>query len=86
MLLAASGAKNLEFKSDYRIFFSPNNPQRVTFEELENTYVKNDSLMIVIAPPDANVFTCDNLATIEEITERAWQTLYSNRVDSITNF
>ena len=86
MLIAASGVKNLEFKSDYRIFFGPDNPQRIAFEELENTYVKNDSLMIVVAPPDANVFTSDNLAIIEEITEHAWQTPYSNRVDSITNF
>ncbi len=86
MLIAASGVKNLEFKSDYRIFFGPDNLQRIAFEELENTYVKNDSLMIVVAPPDANVFTSDNLAIIEEITEHAWQTPYSNRVDSITNF
>lgn len=86
MVAAASGARHLYFTSSYRVFFGPENPQRIAFEALEATYVKNDSLVIVVAPPDENVFTRDNLAVIEELTERAWQIPYSNRVDSVTNF
>jgi len=84
--LAASGSRHLYFNSSYRVFFGPENPQRIAFEELENTYVKNDSLMIVIAPPGGNVFTPGSLAITEDVTRRAWQIPYSNRVDSITNF
>lgn len=86
MLLAAAGMQHLQFESDYRIFFGPDNPQRIAFEELENTYVKNDNLLIVVAPANGKVFTRESLDIVEKITERAWQTPFSNRVDSITNF
>jgi len=50
MLFAAAGGRHLNFESDYRIFFDPDNPQRIAFEEIENTYEKNDNLLIVVAP------------------------------------
>ena len=34
MLLAAAGLRHLTFESDYRIFFGPDNPQRIAFAEL----------------------------------------------------
>ena len=83
---AAAGGRNLHFNSSYRVFFGPDNPQRIAFEELENTYVKNDTLLIVIAPGNHNVFTNESLAIVEDVTRRAWQIPYSNRVDSVTNF
>ncbi len=83
---AATGGRHLHFNSSYRVFFGPDNPQRIAFEELENTYVKNDTLLIVIAPGDRNVFSNESLAIIEDVTRRAWQIPYSNRVDSVTNF
>lgn len=83
---AATGVRHLHFNSSYRVFFGPENPQRIAFEELENTYVKNDTLLIVIAPGDHNVFSNQSLAIIEDVTRRAWQIPYSNRVDSVTNF
>ncbi len=86
MMVAAAGARHLHFTSNYRAYFGPDNPQRIAFEELENTYVKNDNLVIVIAPAGGEVFTRESLAIVEEITDRAWQVPYSNRVDSITNF
>lgn len=83
---AATGGRHLHFNSSYRVFFGPENPQRVAFEELENTYVKNDTLLIVIAPGNHNVFSNESLALVEDVTRRAWQIPYSNRVDSVTNF
>ena len=83
---AATGVRHLHFNSSYRVFFGPENPQRIAFEELENTYVKNDTLLIVVAPADHNVFSNQSLAIIEDVTRRAWQIPYSNRVDSVTNF
>jgi len=50
ILFAAAGGRHLNFESDYRIFFDPDNPQRIAFEEIENTYEKNDNLLIVVAP------------------------------------
>ena len=47
---AGYGAKNLAFKNDYRVFFSEDNPQLLAFEEIQNTYTKNDNIMFVITP------------------------------------
>ena len=84
--LAASGGRLIEFTTNYRIFFSEDNPQLLAFEALENTYVQNDNVLIVLAPDDGQVFSNDFLSVVEEVTEKSWQVPYSNRVDSITNF
>ncbi|HHZ88806.1 MAG TPA: hypothetical protein EYN73_08715 [Chromatiaceae bacterium] len=84
--LAASGGRFLTLTSDYRVFFGEDNPQLNAFENLQNTYTKNDNILIVVAPKNHKVFTRDVLSAVEEITDAAWQTPYSLRVDSITNF
>ena len=83
---AASGGRFLSFTNDYRIFFSEENPQLQAFDKLQNTYNKNDNALLVITPKSGNVFSPEILSVVEEITEAAWQTPYSLRVDSITNF
>lgn len=84
--LASSGVRLTRFTTNYRVFFSEDNPQLLTFEALENTYTKNDNVLFVLAPENGNVFTREMLSVVEELTEKAWQIPYSNRVDSITNF
>ena len=84
--LAASGLRHISFTANYRVFFSADNPQLLAFEKLEKTYVQNDSVLVVLAPKDGNVFTGKNLEIVEAYTHEAWQTPFSNRVDSITNF
>jgi len=83
---AASGARFLQFTTDYRVFFSKENPQLQAFEALQNTYTKNDNVLIVVAPKDGKVFTRETLASVERLTKQAWQVPYSIRVDSVTNF
>ncbi len=82
----ANGAGRLRFDTSYRAFFSDDNPQLIAFENVENTYVKDDNVIMIMAPRDGNIFTRDHLRAIEEITEASWQVPYSNRVDSISNF
>ena len=88
ILIAAliAGGKNLHFENDYRVYFSEDNPELLAFEELENTYTKNDNVLFVVAPKSGQIFTQENLSILEEMTEAAWQIPYSIRVDSITNF
>ena len=86
VLAFAAGGRFLTFSSDYRVFFSPDNPQLLAFDQLEKTYAKNDNVMIVMTPRDGHVFSRETLAAIEEFTQLAWQTPYSSRVDSITNY
>jgi len=84
--LAASGGQFLKFTNDYRIFFSEDNPQLLAFEALENTFSKNDNVMFVLAPKSGEVFSRRNLTAVEWLTKEAWQTPYSTKVDSISNF
>ena len=82
----ANGASKLRFDTSYRAFFSEDNPQLLAFEKIENTYVKDDNVIMILAPRDGNIFTRDHLQAIEEVTAASWQVPYSNRVDSISNF
>ena len=84
--VSASGLRHLQFTTDYRIFFSPENPERLAFEALEDMFAKNDNIMVILAPRDGDVFSADMLGLVRELTTRAWQTPYSTRVDSIANF
>jgi predicted RND superfamily exporter protein len=80
------GALFLKFTNDYRVFFSNENPQLLAFENLQDTYSKNDNVMMVLVPEDGNVFTEKTLRAVTWLTDRAWQTPFSTRVDSISNF
>jgi len=86
MLLAASGGRFLSFTNDYRVFFSGDDPHLLAFEELQDTYTKNDNVLFVIAPQDGKVFTRETLAVISELTDQAWETPFSIRVDSLRNY
>ncbi|WP_069472222.1 efflux RND transporter permease subunit [Candidatus Marithrix sp. Canyon 246] len=76
----------LRFDTDYRVFFSDNNPQLLAFDELEKTYTQNDNVMLVLAPKSGQVFSNETLEAVEWLTNEAWQIPFSIRVDSITNF
>ena len=84
--MAASGMQHLQFSTNYRYFFSEENPQLKAFDELQKVYTKNDTILFVIEPKDGKVFTKDTLSVIEKLTKDSWQIPYSLRVDSVTNF
>ncbi len=86
VLAIAKGAANLQFTNDYRVFFSKENPQLTAFENLQDTYTKNDNVLFVITPKDGNVFSPYTLSAVQDITEQSWQIPFSIRVDSVTNF
>ena len=83
---AGAGASKLEFSANYRVFFSDANPELTAFENLQNTYTKNDNFLFVLQPQDGAAFSNETLAAVEELTAAAWQIPYAIRVDSITNF
>ncbi len=51
------GAQFLTFTNDYRIFFGEDNPQLLAFEELQDTYSKNDNVIFLLVPEDGKVFS-----------------------------
>ena len=84
--LIGSGASRLEFSTNYRVFFSEANPELQAFEELQNTYTKNDNFFFVVEPASGAAFDHNTIAAVEELTEAAWKIPYAIRVDSVSNF
>lgn len=81
-----AGARHLTFTNDYRVFFSEDNPQLMAFENLQDTYAKNDNVMFLLVPENGEVFTRETLTAVAWLTERAWETPYSTRVESLSNY
>lgn len=70
---AGGGARLLVFDTNYRIFFSDSNPELKTLDSFEDTYTQPDNILIVVQPPDGDVFTPKTLGLIEHLSEEAWK-------------
>ena len=86
VITATSGVRFVGFATDYEYWFSADNPELTAFQKLQNTYNKSDNVIFLLAPEDGKVFSRETLASVEWLTEQAWQIPYSTRVDSLTNF
>jgi len=82
----ASTTSNLIFTSDFRVFFSDDNPQLLAFDHLEDTFNRQENLLFYVAPKDKNIFTKKNLTLVHELTEAGWKFPFVRRVDSIANY
>ncbi|MCZ6487182.1 MAG: MMPL family transporter [Gammaproteobacteria bacterium] len=80
------GAQFLTFTNDYRVFFGEDNPQLVAFEDLQDTYSKDDNVVFLLVPKSGEVFSNETLEAVAWVTDRAWQTPHSSRVESLTNY
>ena len=83
---ASSGIAFLEFSANYRIFFDEDNPQLLALEALENTYGKNENVVFLIVPDDGDATSQSALSAAIWLTDAAWHTPFSRRVDSLANF
>ncbi len=83
---AASGVIFLTVSTDYRAFFNKDNPELLALESLERVYEKSDYVLLMIVPDDGDATSEPALSAAIWLTERAWQTPYATRVDSIANF
>ncbi len=85
-IVAASGMRFLGFSTDYRVFFSNENPQLAAFEALQNVYTKSDNVLFVLKPGSGDIFSPDTLNAVRALTDEAWMLPFATRVDSVTNF
>ena len=76
----------MELSSGYRAYFDDDNPQLLALEALENTYAKSGNVLFAIVPRADDAMSERTLEATAWLTERAWQTPYSTRVDSLTDF
>ena len=84
--VAAAGIARLEFSANYRIFFDDESPELLALETLENTYGKNENIVFLIVPDDGDATSESALSAAVWLTEAAWRTPWSRRVDSLANF
>ncbi len=84
--LTSMGGKNLTFNGDYKVYFEKDNPQRVAFEQMQGVFNKNETANILIAPKQGSVFNPTTLTLLANMTDAAWQTPLSSRIDSIANY
>ena len=82
----AAGIYRLQICNDTRVFFAEDNPDYVALKALEHVYSREQSVFLVLAPHDGNVFTRRTLTAVAELTEAGWKVPFSTVVDSITNF
>ena len=86
VVLASFGLTRLGFEADYKIFFDEDNPQLLALESLEYTYGKSENVAFLVVPDDGNATSENALRAIIWLTEAAWKTPFSRRVDSLANF
>ena len=86
LVLCCLGLPRLHFENDYRMFFSPDNPELKAFDDLQNKFAKADNVLIVMRPHQGDLFTPERLAALETLTMAAWRLPTARRVDSPANF
>ncbi len=86
-LTLANGLKHLSFNTDYRTFFSDDNPQMQAFEAIQRTYTKVGNILFTLSPRNGDdIFATETLTAVEGLTQNAWLLPNVLRVDSISNF
>lgn len=85
-IAACVGYKNAWLANDYKLMFEKDAPLLIAMNEQEDTYAKNDNIVIAIAPKEGDIFERETLQAIYELTEASWKSPYSSRVDSVTNY
>ena len=86
MVSMMAGLPGVTVSNGYRVLFGEDNPDLLAYDELQDTYSASRSALIAISPREGTVFAREVLAAIENLTETAWQTPYSVRVDSLANY
>lgn len=86
IVIAFKGAVQLQPGSNMEVFFAEDDPYLAAYDLVRDTYARDDNVFLVLAPKQGSVFTAENLAALEELTDAAWTLPYSIRVDSMTNF
>lgn len=86
VITLGAGVHKLSFTSDFRTYFSSENPQLQAFEAMEKRFSRQDNLFFLVSGNSQHLFTQKGLTLVETLTEKSWQLPYVQRVDSLQNF
>lgn len=84
--LAAAGVQHLSFTTDYRAFFSEDNPDLAQLEFIEENFARAETLVITIAPDSGDVFDAHALEAVRWLSGEVLRLPYSKGVSSITEY
>ena len=82
----SQGLSKLTFNPDLETFFPKGHPATELMEDIDDTFLPTDSLIIAISGGKETIFKKETLNVIEKLTELSWPTPFSVRVDRLTNF
>lgn len=85
-LACGSGLSRLKFSTDYREYFSADNPDLAALEKLEKNFGRNETVLFVVVPKDGNIFTPDTLQAMRELTGQWARVPYARGSISVTNY
>ena len=70
----------------YQDLLGKDHPKLLDYEAIQASYTRDDNLLVLVEALDGNAFDEQTLAAMTQLTEQLWQTPYSIRVDSISNY
>ena len=85
-LAAAAGMQHLSFTTDYRAFFSEDNPDLAQLEFIEANFARAETLVITLAPEDGAVFDNATLEAVRWLSNEALRLPYAKGVSSLTGY
>ncbi len=85
ILLFVTNLKNAGMETDFRIWFDKDSKIIKNFDHFKETFGSDDRVLVVIRNEDG-IFKKNILKSIQNMTDKFWQTKHVARVDSITNF
>lgn len=86
LVASAIGLRNTTMIPDIRVFFGQENPDKISLDQFETQFVREDSALIAITAKDGEIFTPQVIDAVADTVDSAWKLSYVRRVDSITNF
>lgn len=81
-----AGVTQLAFNGDYRVYFENDDPQKVAFEAIQTDFNKSENLAFLIVPESGSIYQPETFRLLYQLTESAWQTPLSSRVESLANY
>ena len=86
MLFIGYFLKNVAPSVSYKDMLGENYPLLKIYEKMQRQYTNDDNLLVLIEAKQGSVFNRQILDQVQQLTTTLWQTPYSVRVDSLTNF
>lgn len=85
-LLASAGLTQLTANNDYKAFFQSDDPWLRASENIQNTYTRDQNIMLLLRAQQGNLFTETGMQCLLQATQQGWELPYVTRVDSVANF